>query len=221
MELLSASQVHDHVEQQELTGGQGADHDATGAQAHGAQLGEADLLGDVDQTRGDGSGSSGAGLVDLRQQGVGRVGDDGGAHSGNHTGSQRHTQLGSTDQLGLGLAHGGGHAVGGLALDGELGHGVGHLLEQDGSEAGVESLEETIGGEQLGGTIEQTTGEGGLRHEADAGGLQRAEEDIGDGLGHGGRGQVDGGLVVPGLLVTQVLGELDFEELNTSELEPT
>ena len=57
--------------------------------------------------------------------------------------------------------------------------------------------------------------------QSDAGGLQGAQEDISDELGHGGRCQVDGSLVVPGLLVTKVLCELNLEEFDTSELEPT
>jgi hypothetical protein len=221
VELLSTSHLHDNVEQQELTGGQGTDHNATGSEADSAQLDEADLTGDSAESGHDGALATGTGLVHLGQQGVGRVGDDGRAHTGNHTGGQGHTELGAADQLSLGLAHGGGHAVSSLALHGELGHGVGDLLHQNGAEAGVEALDQALLGEQLGGTAHEATGEGGLGHEADTGGLQGAQEDISDELGHGGRRQVDGSLVVPGLLVTKILGELHLEELHTTELEPT
>lgn len=221
VELLRTSDVHDDVEQQELAGGQGADHHATGAQAHSAQLHEADFGGDAAQAGGDGAFSASTGLVHLGEQGVGGVGDDRSAHSGNHTRGQSHAELGGAGEVGLGLAHGGSHTVSSLALHGELGHGVGDLLHQDGAETRVEALDETLLSHQLAGAADQAGGEGGLGHQTDTGGLQGAKEDIGDELSHGGRGQVDRGLVVPGLLLAQVLGELHLEELHTSELEPT
>jgi len=59
-----------------------------------------------------------------------------------------------------------------------------------------------------------------LGDEADAAGLVGAEEDVGDELGHGGGGEVDGRLVVPGGLVADGLGDVDLEKLDTTELEP-
>ena len=221
VELLGTSQVHDQVEQQELTSGQGANHHASGAQAHSAELDKANLGGDAAQTGHDRTSATSAGLVDLGQQSVGRVGDDGSAHTGNHTGGKGHTELGATGEVSLGLAHRGSDAVSSLALHGELSHGIGDLLHQDGTEARVEASEDALLGHESASAADQARGEGGLGHQTDTGGLQRAQEDISDELSHGGRCQVDGGLVVPGLLVTQVLGELDLEELNTTELEPT
>lgn len=221
VELLSASDVHDDVEEQELARSEGTNHHATGAEAHGAELHEANLGGNAAQAGGNGALTAGAGLVHLGEQGVGRVGDNGRAHSGNHTRQQGGTQLGATSQLGLGLAHSGGDAVSSLTLHGELGHSVRNLLHQDGAETRVETLDQTLLGEELASAGDQAVGEGGLGHQADTGGLEGAQEDIGDELSHGGRRQVDGGLVVPGLLVTKVLGELHLEELDTTELEPT
>lgn len=60
------------------------DHDATGSQAHGRQLDEARLLGDVDQALRGGATAARARLVDLGQQRVGGVGDDGRSHTRNH-----------------------------------------------------------------------------------------------------------------------------------------
>ena len=56
-----------------------------------------------------------------------------------------------------------------------------------------------LGNEALG-AAHQTVGERGVRDETDAGGLERAEEDVGNGLGAGGGHEVDGGLELPGLL---------------------
>ena len=55
---------------------------------------------------------------------------------------------------------------------------------------------------------------------ADAAGLVRAEEDVRDELGHRGRGKVDAVAVVPGRLLADLVGDVDLEELHTSELEP-
>jgi hypothetical protein len=170
----------------------------------------------------------------------------------------------------------------------------------------VEALHHALGSRQLRHTVHDALGEGRLGHQPDAGGLQRAEEDVGDELGHGsgrlriharcqrgargwrqqlqrqrerarmgstchggrwaatdstllthrakppsrcvshvqsvaphavascqglaqqvcvaktpdGAHQVDGGLVVPGLLVADGVRDVDLEELDAAELEP-
>ena len=60
-----------------------------------------------------------------------------------------------------------------------------------------------------------------LFDEADARGLERAQEDVGDEFGARGRTEVDHRLVLPRLLVTHRLSGVDLEELDTPELEPT
>lgn len=221
VELLGTGDVHDDVEEQELTSSEGTDHHATGTEAHSAQLHKANLGGNAAQTGGNGTLATGAGLVHLGEQGVSRVGDHRRAHTSNHTRQQGGAELNATGEIGLGLAHGGSDAVSSLALHGELGHGVGNLLHQDRTETRVEALDEALLGEELASTGDQAVGEGGLGHQADTGGLKGAQEDISDELSHGGRRQVDSSLVVPGLLITKVLGELYLEKLNTTELEPT
>ena len=221
VELLSTGDVHDDIEEQELARSEGTNHHATSAEADSAELHETNLGSNAAQAGGNGALATSAGLVHLGEQGVSRVRDDGSAHTSNHTRQQGSTQLGATGQLGLGLAHSGGDAVSSLALHGELGHGVGNLLHENGAETRVKTLDQTLLGKKLASAGDEAVGEGRLGHEADTGGLEGAQEDIGDELSHGGRGQVDGGLVVPGLLVTKVLGELHLEELDTTELEPT
>ena len=75
--LAGADGVHDRVEDTELTSSERADHDATRGQTNGGQLEEADIFGDVHETSGGGARASCAGFVDLGQQRVCGVGDDG------------------------------------------------------------------------------------------------------------------------------------------------
>mmetsp|Transcript_18283 Transcript_18283/g.56712 ORF Transcript_18283/g.56712 Transcript_18283/m.56712 type:complete len:378 (-) Transcript_18283:16-1149(-) len=221
VELRGTGGGHHDVKDGELTGREGADHDATGAEAGEAELLEARLLGEVDEARGDGARAAGGRrLVDHRQQGVGRVRDDGGGNTGDGARRQRDGHLG---RLGGGLhvgARGGGNGLGGLALDGELGHGVRDLLEQNRAEAGVEALEHAVVLDDLRDRGDEARRELRVRHEADAGGLERAQEDVGDELGARRGHEVDHGAVVPRLLVAEVRRHVDLEELNTAELEP-
>ena len=92
------------------------------------------------------------------------------------------------------------------------------LLEQNGTEAGVESAE-TLLACDLGEAAEQTAGVGRLGDETDAGGLERAEGDVGEELAGSGGGQVNTGAVVGGVLVAEQVDGLLLEELVTSELE--
>jgi len=222
VELLGSGQVHHDVEQSELTGGERTDHHASGAQASEAQLLEANLLGEVDQTAGNGASSSGSlGLVDHRQQSVGGVRHDGSHHTCDDTRAQRDGDLG--------VAGGGLHVVASdrvdllssRALHSELRHGVGHLLEKDGAKARVEALKNAVLFNNLGECIEQSRGKLGVGHQADAGGFQGAEEDISDELSHGRSAQIDGSSVLPSLLLSNTLSDVDLEELNTTKLEPS
>jgi len=219
VELARAKGVHDGVEDTELSGGEGTDHDATGEKTDSAKVDEASLAGNSHEAGHHGSLSSGSLLVDLGEEGVGGVGNDGGGNTGNDTGGERDTNIGSRGELSGGLAHGSVDGIGGGALDGELGHGVGDLLAEDGDEAGVEAAN-ALGLEHLDEAIGEAVAELGIGHGADADGLEGAEEEIGDELGTGGGSEVDGGLVVPGGLLAHLLDGLDLEELDTAELEP-
>lgn len=72
-------------------------------------------------------------------------------------------------------------------------------------------MEESKGEEERG---TEALGEGGVGDGADADGLEGAEEEIGDELGHGGRGEVDAGAAVPGLLLGHGVGHADLEEVS-------
>jgi len=65
--------------------GELTDHDAAGAKADGCKLDEADLGGDAAEPGDDGALATGALLVDLGEQGVGRVRDDRGGDTGDET----------------------------------------------------------------------------------------------------------------------------------------
>ena len=92
------------------------------------------------------------------------------------------------------------------------------LFEQNRPEAGVECSDPLLA-RDLAKPANEPVREGGLGNEADPRRLERAQSDIGEELGQGGRGQVDGGAVVGGGLVAQVVDALLLEELVSSELE--
>lgn len=69
------------------------------------------------------------------------------------------------------------------------------LLEQDRTEAGVESTN-TLILEDLREATDQAIGETRLRNETNSGGLKRAKGDISEELGGGSGGEVDSGSVV-------------------------
>ena len=219
VELASAKGVHDGVEDTELSGDEGTDHDATGEKTDSAEVDEASLSGDSHEAGHHGSLSSGSLLVDLGEEGVGGVRDDGGGNTGTDTGGEGDTDVGSRGEFSRGLAHGSVDGIGGGTLDGELGHGVGDLLGEDGGKAGVEAAD-ALGLEHLDEAIGKAVAELGVGNGTDTDGLEGAEEDIGDGLGSGGGSEVDGGLVVPGGLLTHGLDGLDLEVLDSAELEP-
>ena len=151
VELLGASELHGHVKDGELTRGERADHDAPSAEASQAQLLQARLLGKVDQSRHNRARAAGGGrLVNLGQQCVRGVRNDGGGDARERAGAQRDGGLAA---VGCGLHVG----ASGLRdhflsppLHGELRHRVRHLLEQDGAKAGVEALEDAVVLDDLG-----------------------------------------------------------------------
>lgn len=64
-------------------------------------------------------------------------------------------------------------------------------------------------------------GEGGVRDGLDTDGLEGAQEQVSNELSHSRGGEVDGGSVLPGLPLSELLGEVHLEELDSSELEPS
>ena len=181
VELLHAHDGHQGVEDQELAGCERANHDAPGAEAGGAKLHKAGLLGDVHEPGDHAAVATGTLLVDLRQQGVCRVGDDGRSHAGDEAGGHGDAHLAGPAQI---LALRGQRVVDGnlgCSLHCELGHGIGDLLEENGHQARVPAHDALPLDERLH-CGEGALGEGGIRNLADAGGLQRAEENVGDEL---------------------------------------
>lgn len=220
MELLGTGDSHDGVEDGELTGGEGTDHDATGRETNEAELDEAHLGGDAAEADNHGALATSTRLVDDGEESISGVGDDGSGNTGNHTRSEGEGNLGRVRGGGEVDARHVAHLLLGGTLDSELSHGVGDLLEEDGDETRVEASEEALVSNNLGEGSDKTGSVAGVGHELDAGGLEGAEEDISNELGHGGRGKVDGETVLPGLLNTEVRSLLDLEELDTTELEP-
>jgi hypothetical protein len=177
---------------------------------------ETELTADLEETGHGTLTRSTLGLVDLGKHGIGRLGDDGGGHTGDETGTKVGNSLHAAGEILLGVAA--EDSLGNLLEDDELGHGVGDLLEADGTETSVESTD-TLVLQHLGETTDKTVGVGGLRDETDTGGLERAEGDISEELGGGGRGEVDTSAVVGGILDTDVVDELLLEEFVSTELQ--
>lgn len=201
----------------ELEGSEGTDHEETGTDTGVGSL-KTELLGDLDETGSSALARGTRGLVDLGQHGVGRLGDNGGSETSNQTRSQVGNGLGGGGEglLGEGVEDG----LGDLLEDDELGHGVRNLLEQDGTEARVESTN-TLVLHDLGETTKETVGELGLRDETDTGGLERAEGNVGEELGDTRGTEVDGLTVLRGGLDTEVVNGLLLPELVSTELEGT
>jgi hypothetical protein len=118
-----------------LSGGEGTDHDETSTHT-GEETGGAELAGHLDETRGDRLAGSALGLVDLGEEGVGGLGDDGGGHTGDETTTEVEGGGLSAGELALGLTPDLEDLLHSDLVHGELGHGVRDLLEQDGAETG-------------------------------------------------------------------------------------
>jgi len=213
--------AHHRVEDPELEGGEGADHDATGAEACEAEVLEAGVLGDLDQALGDGPLASRPRLVDLREQRVCRVGDDGRGNTRNDAGGEGHSDIGDGTALLRGGAEGVVDDLCGLALHGEFCHGVGDLLEQDGPEPGVEGRDGPHVLRHLRHRGDSAVGVCWVGDLADAGGLQRAQEDVRNELRRRRGSEIDVVPVVPRALRAEGSGDLDLEELHPAELEPS
>ena len=204
---------------EELARSERTNHNETGAHA-GEETLDTELLGHLDETRGGGLAGGTLGLVDLGEEGVGGLRDDGSGHTGDETGAEVEAGLLTLGKRGLGAAEALEDLLGGNLEDGELGHGVGDLLEQDGAETGVEAANTLLTGdaEEARG---ETVGERGLRDETDTGGLEGAEGNVGEELGDTRGTEVDGLAVLRGLLDTEVVDGLLLPELVSTELEGT
>ena len=87
-----------------MTGGKGTNHDQTRAHTGKETLGT-ELAGHLDETAGGRLTGGALGLVDLGQEGVGGLRDDGGGHTGDETTSQVGLGHLAGSELVLGLAH--------------------------------------------------------------------------------------------------------------------
>jgi hypothetical protein len=220
VELLSTQKAHDGIEDSELSCSEGSNHDAPREETDSAEFLESGLASEADEAGGGASALVSSLLVDHGEEGIGGVRHHGGGHTSHHTGGEGDGEVGGLAAGLRGLSGGGVDRLSCLSLHSELGHGVGHLLEEDGSETGVEAGN-TLGGQHTADTSGDSLGEGGVGDGLDADGLKRAQEQVGNELGHGGRGEVDGSSVFPGLSLSELLGEVHLEEFYSSELEPS
>jgi hypothetical protein len=228
-----------------LAGGQGTDHEQPSTDTSIAAS-ETQLLSDLDQAAGGALSREALGLVDLREHGVGGLGDDGGGETGDQTGTQVD---GCLQRVGGGrLVELLPRELGDLLVDDEFGHCVGNsvlllvsasmpsfdiwgglesgereggkdvLLEQDRTKASVERTH-TLILQHLAEATDEAIRICRLGHETDTCGLEGAERDVGEELGERSRREVDGGAVVGGSLVSEVVDGLLLEQLVPSELE--
>jgi hypothetical protein len=139
-------------------------------------------------------------LVDLGQERVGRVREDGGGETGNDTrreGDAKVLRVGEV--LALLRRHAPVDVLEAALVDGKLSDGVRDLLAQDGDEAGVQRAD-ALGLEDLGERGHHAVGKLGVGDEADTRRLGGSEEDVGEELGDGGAAEVDGCAVLDGRL---------------------
>lgn len=94
----------DHSQKLTLTSGKGTDHDQPGAHTGEETLG-AELASHGYETRGGRLSGRALGLVDLGEEGVGGLRNDGGGHTGDETGTEVDTGGGTTREGLLGPAH--------------------------------------------------------------------------------------------------------------------
>lgn len=173
-------------------GGGKQTHEQTGAKTSVRSL-NTQLFRNLDQPRRSTFAGQSLSLVDLRQHGIGRLGDDRSSEPSNQTRSQVNTSLPSIAERGLvdilvdDLRN--------LLVHDELRHRVRNLLEQDGPKPRIESPD-TLILEDLGEPREEAAGELGLGNETDTGGLEGAERDIGEELRERGGAKIYGGSVI-------------------------
>lgn len=221
VELLGTNGAHDDIEDTELSGGKGTDHDPSGDESNSAESVHTFLSSDVLDAAEHTTVTTGSSFVDLGEEGIGGVRDGGGDDTSNNTGLEGDDNVLSSSELVGSLTLGLVDHLSGFTLNGELSHGVGNLLEEDGDESRVESVDETVLGHDSLGTSTHTVGEVGLRDKSDSAGFVGAKEDISDALSHGGRGKVDLVSVFPGGFISVLGAEHGLEVLDSTELEPS
>jgi hypothetical protein len=220
VESFGAHDVHNVIEEQELAGGEGAHHHTPSPEADRAQLDEPDLLGEVDQARGDGARPSCACAIDLCEQSIRWVRDDCRGDPCDHSRAKRDAQLEAAAKLRDTKSHGACDLLCSPSLNRELGHGVGDLLEEDGAEARVEPAQDTLLFEDANSGRDQPRGKLRVRDQTNTCGFQGAEEDVSDKLSHSCGAEVDRCAILPSRLLAQSLGDVDLEVLHAPELEP-
>jgi len=102
----------------------------------------------------------------------------------------------------------------------ELHHGVGDLSHPQGNQTLVEGIDALIL-QHLGHSLAEVVGESGNGLDLDLGGLERRQGDIGEELGRSGSSQIQRGAVEVGILLTNDIGVLHFEQLVQTELAQT
>ena len=199
-----------------LTSRQRTHHKQTSTKtAEGAT--ETKLLGNAKESAGRALTWSTLGLVNFGEHGVGGLGNDGSCKTGNQTGTKVDGSLHARAGLLL-VKHVLVGKFGDLLVNDEFGHGVGDLLEEDGTKARVEGTDALLAGD-LGKARNKAGSEGGLGHQANAGGLERTKGNVSEELGGGRRHAVNGDAVVPGIVVADGVDGLLLEELVTAKLE--
>mmetsp|Transcript_32364 Transcript_32364/g.45127 ORF Transcript_32364/g.45127 Transcript_32364/m.45127 type:complete len:243 (+) Transcript_32364:281-1009(+) len=220
LELGSAGQCHDGIENTELSCSQRSNHHTSRAKASEAELHESGLIGQTSETGHDGSLSTGSLLVDEGEQGVCGVRDDGSSNTGNHTRGKRDCELGSLGSC-VGVDSSCcANVLSCNALYGKLGHGVRNLLEKDRAESGVETLDETIFGEDLGECANEAASVFRVGNQTNTGCLERTEENVRDELSASSCPEVDRNAKLPRPRLAELRSKVDLEELNTTKLKP-
>jgi len=203
----------DSIVDEPLGGSEGTNHDNTSKQslphAH-----EAEVLGDLSSRRT-------LGLVELGNDGVSRVRDDGTEHTSDVTGSKGDHQL---FRLGAFITRLGDDILvegfDGLLKAGKLHHGVGDLSAPQGHQTLVEAIH-TLILHDLGGTFPQGAGESRHGLDADLNCFHGGEGNISEEL-CGGRGcKVEASPVDVGILLTQDTSIHVLEDLIEAKLADT
>merc|ERR1712187_50581 len=90
VELFCAKGAHDGVENAELQGREGTNHDTTRAQACRAEIDDAHFFRDIHHSLWDRTITTSSLLIHFREERVRGVGDDGRNHASDDTGGQAH-----------------------------------------------------------------------------------------------------------------------------------
>lgn len=93
MELLGSSGGQDDVEDTKLSSGEGSNHDASCGETDSAEFSHAFLGSNSSKTGEHTSFTTSALLVDLREKGIGGMGDNGGHNTSNDTRLERDSDV--------------------------------------------------------------------------------------------------------------------------------